>query len=247
MTKDFRLPEDAVREHINGVNVLLKYLISTTELLITAAIGAGLILAYIKLSYNALACRIAYIAGICTGIVSAAVMAYLKNFTKLIDTMISNFVIFTVSLGMLVIFFVFAALRKKLPRVGTVVSLTALATVLAAALLYAMPDFIGSPVTIWLNENAVFSTNVLFKNIGAVLGGILMLVTCIAVRAGAMRLSKTAAFVIMTLALAANAARQITVIINVLISKRWIKSNTFLFNIVKFCIKFVLLGFCRVI
>ncbi len=216
------------------MNNLLKYLISTTELLITAAIGVGLILAYIRLSYNSLACRVSCIAGICTGIVTAAVMAYLKNFTKLIDTMISNFIIFTVSLGMLVIFFLFAALRKKLPRVGTFVSLTALTAVLASYLLYALPDFIGYPVTIWLNENGVFSTNVLFKNIGAVLGGILMIVTCIAVRAGTVRLAKTAAFVIMTLALSANAVRQMTVIINVLISKRWIRSNTVLFNIVKF-------------
>ena len=216
------------REHI-----LLKYLISATELLITLAVISGLILGYMKLSYNNLAGTAAFI-GVCAGILGAGVMAYLKNFTKLIDTMIANFIIFSISLGMLMIFFVFAALRRKFPRAGTSVSLAALTAVLASALIYALPDFIGYPVTIWLNENGVFSTNVLFKNIGAVLGGVLMLVTCIAVRAGAVRLSRKAAFVIMTLALSSNAVRQLMVMVNVLISKRWVKSNTFLFNIAKF-------------
>ena len=213
---------------------MLKYLISATELLITAAVISGLILGYMKLSYNNLAGKIAAFTGVCAGILGAGIMAYLKNFTKLIDTMIANFIVFSISLGMLVIFFIFAALRRKLPRAGTLVSLIALTAVLAAALFYALPDFIGYPVTIWLNENGVFSTNVLFKNIGAVLGGILMLVTCIAVRAGAVRLSRKAAFVIMTVALTSNAVRQLMVMVNVLISKRWVKSNTFLFNIAKF-------------
>ena len=209
-------------------------MISSTELLITAAICIGLILAYIKLSYSAFSARLASVIGLCAGTVSAGVMAYMKNATKLIDTALWNLYIFSVSIGMLLIFFIFAALRHRFPRIGGTVSLAALTAVMTATMIYALPDFFAYPYTIWLNENSVISTNVLFKVIGAVIGFLLVLVTCIAVNRGSMRLSKRAVFIIMTLALTVNALRQITVIINVLITKRFIKSNTFLFNIVKF-------------
>ena len=58
---------------------MLKYLISTTELLITAAIGIGLILGYIRLSYSARNGKIAVIAGICAGFLSGGVMSFMKN------------------------------------------------------------------------------------------------------------------------------------------------------------------------
>ena len=212
---------------------MLKYLISTIEMLITASINIAIILAYIKLAYSR-ASRIWVYAAFGTGIVSAGIMAYLKNATKIVDTAICNFVIFTAALGMLVIFFVFAALRRKLPRVGAAVSLTALSVMIAAMLLYALPNFLAYPYTIWLNESMMFSTNMLFKLIGSVLGGLLVLLTGIAVDRGAVRLSKTQAFVIMTLALSVNALRQITVIINVMITKRFVRSTPVLFNIVKF-------------
>ena len=213
---------------------MLKYLISTTELLITAAIGIGLILAFVRLSYSARAGKIAVIAGLCAGFIGAGIMSFMKNATKLVDTALCNLYIFSISLGLLVIFFISAALRKKLPKSCGIISLVSLMLILSSMLLYALPDWFGYPYIIWLNENSVVSTTMLFKNIGAVLGGVLMLITCLAVRAGASRLSKTTAFVIMTLVLSVNALRQITVIINVLITKRFIKSNTFLFNIVKF-------------
>jgi uncharacterized membrane protein len=218
----------------NGGSILLKYLISTTELLITAAIGIGLILAFMKLSYSARAGRIAAVAGLCAGFLGGGIMSFMKNATKLVDTALCNLYIFSISLGLLVIFFISSALRRKLPKSCGLISLAALTLLLAGMILYALPDWLGYPYTIWLNENSVVSTTMLFKNIGAVLGGVLMLITCLAVRAGASRLSKGVAFAVMTLALSANAARQITVIINVLITKRFIRSNTFLFNIVKF-------------
>ena len=212
---------------------MLKYIISTIELLITASVNTALVLAYIKLAYSRKGI-IAAVTGLAAGAVGAGIMAFLKNATKLIDTAICNLVIFSVSLSALIIFFVFAALRKKLPRAGTAVSLTALGILLTCALVYALPDYIAYPYTIWLNENSVISTNLLFKVIGAVLGFIVVLVTCAAINRGAVRLSEKAVFILMTLALAVNSVRQLTVIINVLITKRFIKSNSFLFGIVKF-------------
>ena len=212
---------------------MLKYLISTIEMLITASVNIALVLAYIKLAYTNRSRLWVYISVI-AGVVSAGIMAYLKNATKIVDTAMCNFVIFVTALAMLVIFFVFAALRKKLPRAGEAVSLTALSVIVAAMLLYALPNFLAYPYTIWLNESMVFSTNMLFKMIGAVLGALLVLITGIAVNRGAVRLSRRQAFVIMTLALSVNVLRQITVIINVMITKRFVKSSPVLFNIVKF-------------
>ncbi len=212
---------------------MLKYLISTIEMLLTASVNVALVFAYIKLAYTNKS-RIWVYASLITGFVSAGIMAYLKNSTKIVDTAMCNFVIFVISLAMLVVFFVFAALRRKLPRVGAAVSLTALSVITTAMLLYALPNFLAYPYTIWLNESMMFSTNMLFKLIGAVFGALLMLLTGIAVNRGAVRLSKMQAFVIMTLALSVNAVRQITVIINVMLTKRFVKSNSVLFNIVKF-------------
>ena len=217
-----------------GGIVLLKYLISTTELLIAAAIDIALIMAYIELSYKKLHGRIAVLVGLGAGLVSSIVLAILKNGSRKVDIFIVNLVVCCIALAMLILFFVFAALKRKLPRVGSAVSLTALAVITAALALYALPDFLAYPYTIWLNENSVVSTNLLFKLIGMVLGFLLVLLTCAAVNRGALRLSKTGVFVIMTLALAVNGIRQITVIINVLLTKRFVKSNPFLFGIVKF-------------
>lgn len=216
-----------------GGKVLLKYIISTTELLVTAAVNIALILAYISLAYSVKR-KIVVAVGLGAGALSAVVMAILKNATRIVDTSMCNLVIFSVSLFCLILFFVFTALRKKLPRVGAAVSLTALTVIVTAGMLYALPDFLAYPYTIWLNENSVVSTSLLFKVIGAVIGFLLVLLTCIAVNRGAVRLTKTQALVIMTLALLSNAVRQVTVIINVLITKRFVKSNSFLFGIVKF-------------
>ena len=212
---------------------LLKYLISTIEMLITASVNTALVLAYIKLAYTNKS-RIWVYCSFIAGALGAGIMAYLKNATKIVDTAMCNLVIFCISLGMMIVFFIFAALRRKLPRVGYAVSLTALSVIVACMLLYALPNFLAYPYTIWLNESMMFSTNMLFKLIGSVLGALLVLLTGIALERGASRLSKRQAFVIMTLALALNAVRQITVIINVMITKRFVKSNPFLFNVVKF-------------
>lgn len=212
---------------------MLKYLISTTELLIMAAVYIALITAYIKLAYSERGRTAVYI-GVCAGIVSAAAMAFLKTNTKLIDSFMSDMVISIVIIAMIVIFLVFTPLRKKLPKAGAAVTITALTVIMAAILLRALPEYITYPYTIWLNENSMVSTNMLFKIIGMVLGLLLMLITCIAVNRGAVRLSRKAVFGIMTAALAVNTVQNVCTIINVLVTKRIIKSNKVLFNIIKF-------------
>ncbi|MBP3856529.1 MAG: DUF2318 domain-containing protein [Ruminiclostridium sp.] len=212
---------------------MLKYIISSTELLIAAAIDIALIFAYIKLAYSGRG-KIAVWTGLALGAVSSAVMAFMRNGTRLIDTFILNLVLACISLAALVLFFIFAALRKKLPGAGTAGSLSALAVLIAAIMLYVLPEYIAYPYTIWLNENSAVSTDLLFKIIGMVLGFALVLVTGIAVNRGAVRLSRGAVFWIMTAALAVNSVRLICVMVNVLITKRFVKSNSFLFGVVKF-------------
>ena len=212
---------------------MLKYLISTTELLVMAAVYIALITAYIKLAYSGRG-RIAVYTGFCIGIVSAGAMAVLKTNTKLIDPFISDMTISIVMIAMLVIFLVFTPLRKKLPKAGAAVTITALTVIIAAQLLRALPEYMTYPYTIWLNENSMVSTNMLFKVIGMVLGLLLMLLTCIAVNRGAVRLSRKAVFAVMTAALAVNTIQNVCTIINVLVTKRIIRSNKVLFGIIKF-------------
>ena len=211
---------------------MLKYLISTTELLVTAAIYTALVLAYIRLAYAGGRKLAAYL-GCCVGIAASAVVAILKN-ARIIDPFLTDLILSIIFVGALVIFLVFAALRKPLPRVGGAVSLTALALITADILAACLPEYMAYPYTIWLNENSMMSTNLLFKIIGMILGLALMLIVCVAVNRGAVRLPRGLAFWVMTAALAVNAVKQGANIINILVTKRYIRSTKFLFNIIKF-------------
>lgn len=201
--------------------------------MLTAALLIGLVLGYSGIAFGK-KCRAVVYSGTVLGLVGAAVMAYLKNATKLIDTSLWNLRIFSVSVAALLLFFVFTALSGKLKRVGPAVSSVMLAVILCGAVLYAVPDVLAYPYSILLVEKSVLSTTFMFKTIGIIFGFILVFLAFLSTDKGLSRLSKKAAMSLLSIALGGNAVRQVLNCIRIMVTKRMLKSNSVLFAMIKF-------------
>ncbi len=234
---------------------MLKYLIETTESLMTAGLLIGLILGFagsacglfsqqkagLIAAQNGKTARRILGIGVCAGLIAAGVMAYMKNATRKIDTSLWNLRNFTASLVILLLFFIFWAIRsglqKKKPAAARVLE-TAAACLLAlleiSFLLYALPDTLGAPYVILMTEKSVLSTNFLYKLTGIVLGILLVFLAGLAVKSCTQRLRSKQATLLMSLALIVNAVRQVTVCLRIMLTKRIIASNKTLFEISKF-------------
>ena len=223
---------------------MLKYFIDTTQALIIAALITGLVFGYARAAFGK-AGRLTVLIGSLLGVLSGGVMAYLKNATKKIDTSMWNLRIFSVSLAVLVLFLILSAVTagmrgkkgKKAPSKALPVLDEAravlLAVIVCGALLYALPDVLTYPYSILLVEKSVLSTTFIVKVIGILFGLGLVFLAGLAANRGSERLGRTTAFWVMTAVLAVNAARQVTVCLRVMLTKRMIASTPTLFNIAK--------------
>ena len=210
---------------------MLQYFISTTETVIVAAVLTGMLLGYTWKRYGTRG-RKAVLIGALIGLLLAAVMAWMKNKTKLIDTGMWNIGIFSVTLLALLGFLVLdpiPALRKNRRLAAPI-----MAGILACALLfYALPDVLAYPYTIALSGFSVFSTSFIYRVIGEVLGLILVAVAGAAVYHVSASLSEGLVGTLLKLALAVNSVQQISKVLNLLRAKRII-SGHLVFQIVKF-------------
>ena len=223
---------------------MLKYFIDTTQALITAALITGLVFGYARAAFGK-AGRYTVLIGSLLGVLSGGVMAYLKNATKKIDTSMWNLRIFSVSLAVLVLFLILSAVTagmrskkdKKAPSKAVFILDEAraimLAVIVCGTLLYALPDVLTYPYSILLVEKSVLSTTFIVKVIGILFGLGLVFLAGLAANRGSERLGRTTAFWVMTAVLAVNAARQVTVCLRVMLTKRMIASTPTLFNIAK--------------
>lgn len=211
---------------------MIKYFIQATEDLLFMSMIIGLIFGYSKTAYKK--SRIIIYTGTVLGFISAAVMAYLKNATKLIDTSMWNLRIFETALSALVIFFIFTALSHKFKRAGKVVSSSMLAVIIIGLILHALPDVLAYPYSILLVEKTILSTTFIFKCIGIIFGITLVYLVALAINKGLSRLSGKTAMTLLSLALATNAVRQVLNCIRIMITKRMMKSNSTLFSLIKF-------------
>ena len=211
---------------------MIKYFIQTTEDLLFMSMIIGLIFGYSKISFKK--SKIIIYTGTVLGIISAAVMAYLKNATKLIDTSLWNLRIFITALSAFVIFFIFTALSSKFKKVGSVVSSSMLALITIGLIFHELPDVLAYPYSILLVEKSVLSTTFIFKCIGIIFGMILVYLVALASDKGLSRLSRKIAMILLSAALVTNAVRQVFNCIRIMVTKRMLKSNSTLFSIIKF-------------
>lgn len=212
---------------------MLKYFVMTCEALLTAAILTGACMGYAKASYTKAGKPILMI-GTALGILGAVVMAFLKNATRLVDTSLWNMRNFIAAAVALVLFFLLSALRKPLKLAGDFLPPIALCLLPALVIFYALPDVLAYPYVILLTEKSVLSTNFLMKTIGIVLGICLCVLIAAAVYHGMQRMKKPLGFVFLTILLLVHTARQVTVVLRIMLTKRMIASNHTLFSIAKF-------------
>ena len=212
---------------------MLKYLVESTEQLASLAIMTGMLLAYIKITYQGRAAFIVRI-GFIAGIVSAIVMSVTKTVTNKVDTGTWNLYIYTVSLAALALVFVFTFLGKKLKKQAQYLPAVMLSAELAMLFLYFLPAFFEMPHTILLTEETVMSTAFIVKFLGMLLGLLLILLMGISVYQGMVHMGKNTALVLTFSVLLINAFKQVASAFGILLAKRLIVSNHTLFVISKY-------------
>ena len=215
---------------------MLKYFVMTVETLVLAAVVVGVLRGFMRLIRE----RFGIIAGgigAAVGLVSAAVMAFTKNATTLIDTSLWNLRIFTVTMIFSLLFVILAIFSKN--RVMALVSCVTGGLVIALMMFYALPDVLAYPYIILLTEKTVLSTGFMFKCIGILFGLILMFVAQTAVYSGVSRLSKWQAYGVTAAVLVINCARQFCASLGIMLTKRMLENMDAdtkhnIFEIVKF-------------
>ena len=213
---------------------MLKYFISVTENLIVPAVLLGMLTAYVRSVYGSRGIRI-LTAGAIIGFIGAAVMSYLKNKTRLINTTDWNFRIFTLFIGAYLLFLLFdlPLIRKKTGGERGVIVPVLSALLAGAMLVYSLPDVLAYPYTFVLGGQAVFSTGFIYRFIGMILGLLLVILSAFAVNYTARRLNTGTVGLLLKLALLVTAIQYASKIAQTLITRRIISNHT-LFLVVKY-------------
>ncbi len=146
---------------------MLKYLITVTESLLLAGLMAGLFFALAGRA-SGRAGRVVMTSGAVLGLLSAAVMSWYKNNTKLIETNIWNLRIVAVTTALLLLFFLFLLLRwaKPIRKAMGLCACVSGALLLAGWLFYVLPDVYAYPTQFVSSSESVLSTDFLYKLIG---------------------------------------------------------------------------------
>jgi uncharacterized membrane protein len=216
---------------------MAQYFIDTCDKLVAAMILVGMIFAYSEMKYpvnlygkrSISINRISLIAGIA----AAAAMAVMKNFTNKINTSTWNLCIFTIVLVALILFYLFTLLDGKRGKGNGWIPAIAFGVIAFLLLFYALPDVLAYPYAIYFTNKTVLSTDFILKTIGVVLGIILSYLTGLGVYKTGKALSCKSVFRVMTIALLINEIKQLGLAVSILLSKRYIGSNHFLFAYAK--------------
>ena len=213
---------------------MLKYLISTLEYLIVAGVLLGMMFAYIYGRCGSAGRKILMWASI-AGAAGAAVMAYLKNKTKLIDQGNTNMVIFSIALIFLVLFLIFdlGFVRRRNERTAGLLTAASASVVAFIQVFYCLPDVLAFPYTIVLGGDRVFSTGFLYRLIGIVLAAVLVLLTALAAHFVCRRIRIEATGRLLKLALIITGLQQASKILQTLLTRRYIRGKA-IFQIIKF-------------
>ena len=215
---------------------MLKYFVSVYEDLIVAAILTGLLYAWVETRYGRMGRKFMNW-GVAAGLLGAAVMSYMKNATNKVHTGVWNMRIFITATVLLLLFFLFSEkkLRQKTGRVGERIVCFAGAAMAALLIFYEMPDVYAYPYTMTLlGFESVFSTDYIYRIIGYIFGLILSLLTFFSARYVAERVGGRASAAISSAALCLNAVQQVTKTLQTMMTRRMIKSNHTLFQVIKF-------------
>ena len=203
---------------------MLKYFVDTTESLLLVALLIGMLGFCLSSAFGKKGRVFAWF-GLIGGIAGAGTVAYLKNGTKLLTSSRWNEIVlllFEISLGALVLFWIFSALRKPLKQVSEWLSCVMLCIIMLIMLTYGLPDVMVYPYSILLVEKSVLSTTFIFKVIGIIFGVILVFLAGLSAGKGLIRLKQK--LLIVNLALGVNAVRQMSMCLRIMLTKKIIQN-----------------------
>ena len=195
-------------------------------MLLRSALIIGLMYGCIKAVSGGLGKIMALITG-AAGVITAGFMAYMKNATAKVDTTLWNLRTTMVSMALVLVFLLISVVgavfeagfgrtkseklkkcRKIILQVQRIGSAISLSLLIALELFYILPDVLAYPYAIYNVEKNVFSTGFLLKNVGVVLGVLLLFITSLAVSAAAQRIYKYPSICAAAAALIINLVRQ---------------------------------------
>ena len=214
---------------------MLKYFVDTTELLLITGILVGMMAGFAELAYGKRG-KLPVCIGLWAGIAGAAVMAYLKNATKLIDTSLWNLRLFLACIGAAVLFWIFAAIAHKEKKLMPVLAGSMLGVIALSMLVHVLPDVLANPYIILLTEKSVLSSAFLLKTIGIIFGLLLVYLLGLALGRALLRLSKGQAMLLLTLVMTVNVLRQGANCIRIMQTKRIITPQ---FSLYHFCFEII--------
>ena len=213
---------------------MLKYLISTSEYLIVPGVLTGMLFSYVtsrcgRRGRNLLFWSMLF------GMAAAAVLAVLKNKTKLVNTATLNMVIFSIFIVFLLLFLLLDRRRKGGSKEGTgSLPVAFFASALGfIEMFYALPDVFAYPYTIMLGGESFFSTGFLVRIIGILLGVLLIIVTTLSVYFVCRRIRTEATGILLKIALVIIALQYLTKILQTLYTRRILRAS-WIFPIIKF-------------
>jgi uncharacterized membrane protein len=216
---------------------MAQYFINTCDKLIASMILVGLIYAYLAMKYpkDAYGARSVSIQRIscAAGVIAAAAMAVMKNFTNKVNTSTWNLGIYTAILAALVLCYVFLLLDNKFQKIKGWVPSIAFGVIAFFMLFYALPDALAYPYAIYFTNKTILSTDFILKTIGVLLGFLLSCLAGLSVYKVSRALPLRSVFAAVTGVLLINEVRQIGLAVSIMISKRYMKSNHFLFTYAK--------------
>jgi uncharacterized membrane protein len=216
---------------------MAQYFIDTCEKLIGMMLISGTLLAYLAVRYpkDTYGKRTAWITrtALTAGILLAFWMAFMKNFTNRINTSIWNLWIFTLVFASFLIFLLFTLLEKKWKVSNGMIPSAALGVQVCLLIFYALPDVLAYPYAIYFTNKTVLSTDFILKTLGVLFGLILSYIAGLGVYKVSRALSAKTVLLVMSVMMIINEIKQIGTAVSILLVKRYIASNHFLFTYAK--------------
>lgn len=209
---------------------MLKYLVQSTEQLLTVMILAGAATGYVRGRYADKHMRI-FRWTIFAGLILSACMTWFKVMTNKVDTGIWNLRIYSVTFAAFVLFLLSKVLQNK---IGKLIPVLMLAVYTAMLLIYFLPFFMEMPHAVMLAEKTIWSTSAICKMIGIFGGFLLTFVAGIAVYRSTAVVSEMQSLLFIIVIALINTAQQLAASFGILLAKRIIKTNHTLFVISKY-------------
>jgi uncharacterized membrane protein len=160
-------------------------------------------------------------------------MAVMKNFTNRINTSIWNLWIFILVFASFLAFLLFTFLEKKWKASDGLIPSAALGLQVCLLIFYALPDVLAYPYAIYFTNKTVLSTDFILKTLGVIFGLILSYIAGLGAYKVSKALSAKTLLWVMGMMMIINEIKQIGTAGSILLVKRYISSNHFLFTYAK--------------